>query len=94
MAKATGSDEAAALDAQEQIRQLRAQLDALMAEKVAPAMQSAMESAADQLGDAAESARGFAAEELEGLARQVRARPLTALLAAAAVGFVIARLTR
>lgn len=90
MSKSPAPPATEADDLQAQIRQLRAQLDGLMAERVEPLLRDA----ADQIGAAADKASGFASDELEALARQVRARPIASLAAAAALGFVAARLLR
>ncbi len=77
-------------DAQSQIRQLRKQLDSVMSDRVQPALHAA----ADQASLAMNQARKLAQEETEVAAGYVRARPFTAVLAAVAIGYIAARLTR
>lgn len=76
--------------AQEEIRQLRARLDALLADNVKPVLHDA----AAHVGDTAERLRKVILEEADTVAAFVRERPLTAVAAALAVGFLLARLTR
>ena len=94
MSKTTDAMGSATDDALEQIRQLRAQLDELLSERVQPMARDAAAKLGAGLHDAREQAGRLAGEELAMVTRQVRDRPITALLAAAAVGFVLARLTR
>jgi len=77
-------------DAHDQIQQMRAQLDALMADKVEPALHEA----AHRATHAARRAGKMASDEADQIADLVRQRPFAALAASAALGFVIARLTR
>ncbi len=77
-------------DAQAQIRDLRRQLDGLMSDRVQPAMNNA----ADQASKAMNRASQIAREEADVAIDYVRERPITTVLAAAALGYVIARLTR
>jgi ElaB/YqjD/DUF883 family membrane-anchored ribosome-binding protein len=77
-------------DAEAQIRQLRAQLDALMAERIRPAIEAATEGATEGL----HRAGAVAEKEIEALSNQVRNRPITSVLVAAAIGYVVARLLR
>ncbi len=86
----TTSPESIASDTGEQIRQLRAQLDALMADRIQPAIAAAAETATKGV----QRAGKLAEEEIEVVSTHVRNRPLTSILAAAAVGYLIARLTR
>jgi ElaB/YqjD/DUF883 family membrane-anchored ribosome-binding protein len=73
-------------DLQDQIARLRAQLDVLLKEKVTPAVAAV----AGRAEEAAQTAR----QQADVLAGHVRARPLTSILIAAAVGWVIGRATR
>ena len=66
-----------------QIARLRQQLDALMRDKAIPAAETAVNEAANAM-------RGQA----EALATTVRAQPLTAILIAAAIGFLLGRAAR
>lgn len=77
-------------DAQEEIRDLRARLDALLADRVEPALHAA----AAQAGDAAEHVRQAISDNADQVAAFVRQRPLTALAVALAAGYVLARVTR
>ncbi len=86
----TTSPESTASDAMEQISQLRAQLDALLADRVQPAIAAAAESATKGV----QRAGKLAEEEIEAVSAHVRNRPLTSVLAAAAVGYIVARLMR
>jgi ElaB/YqjD/DUF883 family membrane-anchored ribosome-binding protein len=71
---------------QDEIARLRAQLEALLKEKVTPAVAAI----AGRAEDAAQSAR----EQADVLAGHIRERPLTAVLIAAAVGWLIGRAMR
>jgi ElaB/YqjD/DUF883 family membrane-anchored ribosome-binding protein len=78
------------LDAHEEIHQLRAQVEALMRERVAPALTEA----AGRVEDAARRVGGLAQDQTDALAHKVQERPLTSLLIAAAVGYLVGRVTR
>ena len=65
-------------DAQDQIAALRDQVETLMRERVNPAMQQARETVQDQA---------------EMLSDRVRDQPLMALAVAAAVGFLLGRIS-
>ena len=82
----SGSDE----DALSQIARLRAQLETLMREKLAPAAETITE----RLEAAAHDPAGTWRAGSEELTNAVRAQPLTALLIAAAVGFILGRMVR
>jgi ElaB/YqjD/DUF883 family membrane-anchored ribosome-binding protein len=73
-------------DLHEQIARLREQLDAFLKEKVTPAMAAA----AGQADQAVRMARA----QSDALADYVKEWPLTAVLIAAAAGWVIGRTTR
>ncbi|MDE2006308.1 MAG: hypothetical protein KGI51_07065 [Rhodospirillales bacterium] len=73
-------------DLKEQIARLRAQIDALMKDRVEPAFAHAAETA----GHAMDAVRGQA----DSVSAQIRAQPLVAVLVAAAVGFVLGRSLR
>lgn len=77
-------------DAQAQIRQLRKQLDQLMSDRVEPALNTAAEHASNAMSRASRMAQ----EEAEVAADYVRQRPFTTVLAAVALGYIAARLTR
>lgn len=77
-------------DATAQIARLREQVEALMKERVTPAV-------ADFAGRAEQAVYGAtsaARDHAETVSGRVRDQPLTALLIAVAVGFVIGRTTR
>jgi ElaB/YqjD/DUF883 family membrane-anchored ribosome-binding protein len=77
-------------DAQSQIRDLREQLEQVMSNRVQPAMRQA----ASQASDAMDRARERAQEEADSAADYVRARPLSTVLAAVAIGYIAARILR
>jgi ElaB/YqjD/DUF883 family membrane-anchored ribosome-binding protein len=77
-------------DADAQIARLREQVETLMREKVAPAVEDAAERAEEVARDAAEILRARA-DALAGLVRQ---QPLTALCVAAVIGFLLGRTGR
>lgn len=77
-------------DATAQIARLREQVEALMKERVTPAV-------ADIAGRAEQAVYGAtsaARDQAEAVSNRVREQPLTALLIAVAVGFLIGRATR
>jgi ElaB/YqjD/DUF883 family membrane-anchored ribosome-binding protein len=69
--------------ARAEIVRIRAQLDDLLSERVAPAVSGAM--------DRAQSA---AQHQLEAVTERVRGQPLMAMLAAAGIGFLLGRIWR
>jgi ElaB/YqjD/DUF883 family membrane-anchored ribosome-binding protein len=74
-------------DAQEQIAQLRRQVEQLMKERVTPALADAAQRFETTARNAAEMARG----QVEALSRLVREQPLVSVLIAAGVGYLIGR---
>ena len=80
----------AADDLHAQIAHLREQVESLMQNKVSPAVADLTEKARDALHDASDTVRGQA----ETVAAQVKERPLTALLIAGAVGWLVGRAMR
>jgi ElaB/YqjD/DUF883 family membrane-anchored ribosome-binding protein len=72
----------AASDLQSKVERLRAELDALI-ERGGPAVADAVRQAGD-----------VACEQAEALAGRVRTQPLTAVLIAAGLGYVLGRLMR
>ncbi len=70
-------------DAMAQIARLRDQMEGMMRDKVAPAVDDALTRASATSRDAAEAVRG-----------SVGAQPLTAVLVAAAVGYLLGRVAR
>ena len=87
---ATDKIEETTQDAREQLRQLRDQVEQLMAERVRPALADA----AERAGEAAHRARDFTGEQAAVVSGHVRERPLTAILIAAGVGYLLGRVTR
>jgi ElaB/YqjD/DUF883 family membrane-anchored ribosome-binding protein len=75
---------------QDQIVRLREQIEALLKEKVTPAVAAFAGRAEEALQGATASAR----DQADAVAGQVRQRPLTALMIAAALGWVIGRAMR
>ena len=73
-------------DVTEQVAKLRAQVEALMHERVTPAL-------ADAAGRA-ETAVGAARHQAEAVSGRVREQPIIAVLVAAAIGFLAARVLR
>jgi len=84
------ADRADTADVYEQLRELREQVEALMRERVPPILSEAV----DQAKDAVRHVGDMAHEQTEPLARQVREKPLTAMLIAVAAGFLLGRITR
>ncbi len=77
-------------DAQAQINALRKQVNQLMGERVTPVLQDA----ADRAQATAKQATDYTRDQAENVAEQVRGRPLTAILVAGAVGYVLGRFVR
>ena len=73
-------------DAHAQIARLRAQVETLMKDRVGPALAGA--------ADRAEHAMGTVRGQAEAVSGQIKEQPLLAVLAAAAIGFVLGRITR
>ena len=73
-------------DVTEQVAKLRAQVEALMRERVTPAL-------ADATGRA-ETALGAARHQAEAVSGRVKEQPFVAVLVAAAIGFLAARVLR
>ena len=79
-----------AQDAKEQIAQLRAQVQTLMAERVTPALSNAAGTAQDY----AQQARDMASDQTEMLSDHVRESPIMAILIAAGAGYLLGRIAR
>jgi ElaB/YqjD/DUF883 family membrane-anchored ribosome-binding protein len=77
-------------DAHAQIARLREQVEALMKDRVTPAVAEAAGRAEAALHGAADTVR----EQVETVSGKVRDQPLLAILIAAAVGYVLGRATR
>jgi ElaB/YqjD/DUF883 family membrane-anchored ribosome-binding protein len=77
-------------DTAAQIARLREQVEALMKDRVAPAVADAAGRAESAMHDAASAVH----EQAETVAGKVREQPLLAILIAAAVGYVLGRTTR
>jgi ElaB/YqjD/DUF883 family membrane-anchored ribosome-binding protein len=77
-------------DAREQIARLREQVDALMRDRVAPAVSDIAGRAQHYMDDASDAARG----QSEALSARVREAPLVSLLAAAGIGYLVGRILR
>ena len=73
-------------DAMAQISRLRDQVESLIRDRVAPAMEDAAERA--------EAATAMVREHADELAGAVRRQPFIAILAAAAIGFLLGRVSR
>jgi ElaB/YqjD/DUF883 family membrane-anchored ribosome-binding protein len=77
-------------DASAQIARLRAQVEALMKDRITPAIADAAGRAEDAVYGAAGVVRGQA----DALSDRVRAQPLMAILFAAGVGYLLGRAMR
>jgi ElaB/YqjD/DUF883 family membrane-anchored ribosome-binding protein len=79
-----------ATDASEQIRELRAQVESLMRDRVTPAVSQA----AGRAQDFARDARHIAEDQATALQGRVREQPLLAVAVAAGIGYLIGRISR
>ena len=77
-------------DAHAQIARLREQVETLMRDRVTPAITEAAGRAESALHGAADTMR----EQVDTVTGKVREQPLLAILIAAAVGYVLGRVTR
>jgi ElaB/YqjD/DUF883 family membrane-anchored ribosome-binding protein len=77
-------------DAQAQIARLRDQVEALMKDRVSPAMSDF----AGRAESAVHSASGVVRDQAQAVSGQVKEQPLIALLIAATVGWIIGRVMR
>lgn len=77
-------------DAHAQIARLREQVEALMKDRVTPILTEAAGRAESAYHGAADTVR----EQVESVSGKVREQPLAAILIAAAVGFLLGRVTR
>jgi ElaB/YqjD/DUF883 family membrane-anchored ribosome-binding protein len=76
--------------ARDEIRALREQMNALMEERISPALDHASKRATD----AAKRARAYTEDQAEMVSGHVREQPLVAIGVAALVGFLIGRMTK
>jgi ElaB/YqjD/DUF883 family membrane-anchored ribosome-binding protein len=79
-----------AADTSEQLRQLRAQVEALMSERVTPALADAAGRAESTYRVASDTVQ----ENAKRLSAQVRDQPLIAILIAAGAGYLLGRVFR
>ena len=77
-------------DANEQIAELREQVQSLMSERVGPALSNAAETAKQYASDA----RDIYEDQAEALSERVREAPVMAILVAAGVGYILGRIAR
>ncbi len=77
-------------DTHSQIARLREQVEALMKDRVTPAVTEAAGRAESAIHGATDTMR----EQVETVSGKVREQPLVAILIAAAVGFILGRATR
>jgi ElaB/YqjD/DUF883 family membrane-anchored ribosome-binding protein len=77
-------------DIQAQIDRLREQVETLTQDRITPAVADF----AGRAGSAVTSATGVVRDQSQAVASRVRDQPLIAILVAAAVGWVISRVTR
>ncbi len=90
MASTSDTVNNAATSAQEQIRELRDQVESLMRERVTPMLADA----AGRAQDAARQAQDIAQDQVEMVSTRVREAPIMSIAIAAAVGFIIGRFVR
>ncbi|HEY7577175.1 MAG TPA: hypothetical protein VH855_06235 [Acetobacteraceae bacterium] len=77
-------------DAHAQIARLREQVEALMKDRITPAVADVAGRAESAVYGAADTVR----EQMENVSGRVREQPLLALLIAAAAGYILGRATR
>ncbi len=90
MATYSGRLRDASSDANEQVRQLRSQVDQLMRERVTPAVSDV----AGRAQDYARHAQDFGREQAEAFSGRVRDMPLASVLVAAVAGYLLGRIAR
>ena len=76
-------------DARDQIRELRAQVEQLMSQRVTPALSSA----AGYAEDYSKKARAITADSADKVSERVRDQPLIAILVAAGLGYLVGRIS-
>jgi ElaB/YqjD/DUF883 family membrane-anchored ribosome-binding protein len=77
-------------DAHTQIARLREQVEALMKDRITPAVAEA----AGRAESAVYGAAGTVREQMDNVSGKVREQPMMAILIAAAVGYILGRVTR
>lgn len=77
-------------DATAQIARLREQVEMLMKDRITPVLADA----AGRAENAVYGAAGMVREQADALSGRVREQPMAAILIAAAVGFILGRVTR
>ena len=77
-------------DANEQIAQLREQVQSLMNDRVAPALSQA----ADTAQQYASQARDMYDDQSAALSERVREAPIVAILVASGIGYILGRIAR
>ncbi len=83
--------------ARDEIRDLKRQVNQLMEDRVSPMLSDARSRANDyasRAGEYAKSARSYTEDGADMVADQVRDQPLIAIGVAAAVGFLLGRITK
>ena len=84
-------------DARDQISRLRDQVDALMRDRVNPALSEASDRAQSYYGQAQQAygqASDVARDQADALGERVKEQPLIAILVAAGVGYLVGRIVR
>ncbi len=76
-------------DARDQIRELRAQVEHLMSERVTPALSNA----AGYAEDYSKKARAMTSDGADKVSERVRDQPLVAILVAAGLGYLVGRIS-
>lgn len=77
-------------DTKEQLLQLRSQVEALLNDRVTPAIADAAEKA----GTAVYTARDYTSSKADNVSKRVRGRPLIAIAIAGTVGYFAGRIAR
>jgi ElaB/YqjD/DUF883 family membrane-anchored ribosome-binding protein len=80
----------AAIDVEGQIAELRRQMDGLMRDRIRPAVGRAAEMADTAIHEMSDAGRDHVAT----VTRGVRAKPVTSVLVAAGIGYVLGRIFR
>ncbi len=90
MASASDTLKNASSDANEQIRELRRQVDSLMRDRVSPYLAET----ASRAQDYGRQAQEVASDQAEALSGQIRERPFVSILIAAVTGYLLGRISR